>query len=52
MTSTLRETATTGNQGRRPLGRTNDLVAQCKPPLAQADARWDMQNGKDKWYGT
>ena len=47
----LREAATTGNQGRCLLGRANDLVAQCKPPLAQADARWDMQNGKNKWYG-
>ena len=43
--------AATGNQGQRPLGHATDLVTQCKPPLVQADARWDAQSGKGKWYG-
>jgi len=43
-----RDAAAIEDYGRRPPGRTTD---QGKPPLVQADACWDTQSGKDKWYG-
>ena len=24
--------------------------SQCKPPLFNADARWDVLSGNDQWY--
>jgi len=42
--------AATGNHGQRPLGRATDPVTQCKPPLFNADARWDVLRGNDQWY--